>query len=137
MNITEFKKGDKVVRVEPAKSLGAFYNPFTMQNEERGGDRSYIGDKLTFIGVANGCAYFDREEGSFMSKVTETTKLDLRLDVFSDGWDYWQNIESIGDSNAETAIKFNLKEELKSAVAGENYELIAELKAIFDSAVAN
>lgn len=134
MNILEFKKGDKIVRVEPSRSLGVIYNPFTGQIEQRGGDRSYIGEKLTFIGVANGCAYFDREKDSLISEVTGSTKLDIRLDLFSDGWDYWKDPNEIGnESNSDsTRLKLTLKEELERELADENYELIAELKEIFD-----
>ena len=49
-SIYEFKKGDIITRVSPAKSLGrSIFNP------EGVGDRSYQGDKLIFVGVANGC----------------------------------------------------------------------------------
>ena len=137
MNITEFKRGDKVTRIKPTKITGTFYNPFTSQIEDRGGDCSYIGNLLTFIGIANGCAYFDMQDDCFVSKITGITKLDLRLNEFSEGWDYWQDIENIVENNTETAIKFNLKKELRCAVADENYELIAELKDIFDKALIN
>ena len=135
MNIAEFKKGDKVVRVEPAKSLGPMMG---LMGEviERGGDRSYIGDQLTFLGIANGCAYFAREEDSFGARHLGK-RLDLRLDIFSDGWDYWQDIDSIGESNADaTRAKLTLKEEVQRAMADEDYELIAELKELFDRALA-
>lgn len=118
MNISEFKKGDNVVRTEASAGCE---------------DRSYMGEKLTFVGIANGCAYFDRAEDSLMSKITGTTRTDLRLDWWSEGWEYWQDIENLEESNG--AIKYNLKQEIDRAVANEDYDLIAELKVIFDSAL--
>jgi hypothetical protein len=132
MNISEFKKGDKVVRVEAAYSYTTT-NPLTGLPETRGGDRSYMGEKLTFIGIANGCAYFDREEDCSMSKILETTRVDLRLDWWSEGWEYWIDIDSVEDENHQ--IKFNLKQEIENAIKNEDYELIAELKLILENSV--
>jgi hypothetical protein len=119
MNIREFKKGDNVVRTEASAGCG---------------DRSYMGEKLTFIGIANGCVYFDREEDSFMAKMTGTRRTELRLDWWSEGWEYWQDIDSLENPNGQ--VKYNLKQEIDKAVANEDYELIAELKDIFESALA-
>jgi hypothetical protein len=41
--IFEFKAGDKITRLKPAEQFN---------------DRSYMGDELTFIGIANGKIYF-------------------------------------------------------------------------------
>ena len=121
MNINEFKIGTQVVRIEASEGVG---------------DRSYIGEQLTLKAIANGCAYFERCEDDFMTKVTGTTEMKLTLDWFANGWDYYQNINKTNnDVNAQ--IKFSLKAEIKKAVENEDYELLAELKAIFDKAVAN
>jgi hypothetical protein len=118
MNISEFKKGDNVVRTEASAGRR---------------DRSYMGEKLTLVGIVNGCAYFDRAEDSFMTKITGTDRISLILDLWSEGWEYWQDVESLEENNV--AIKYNLKQEIDRAVANEDYELIAELKVIFDSAL--
>jgi hypothetical protein len=121
MNINEFKIGTPVVRIEASEGIG---------------DRSYIGERLILKAIANGCAYFEICEDDFMSKATGATEMKLRLDWFSNGWDYYQEINKINnDVNAQ--IKFNLKVEIKKAVENEDYELLAELKAVFDKAVSN
>lgn len=120
MNINEFKIGTQVVRIEASEGIG---------------DRSYIGEKLTLKAIANGCAYFERCEDDFMTKITGTNEMKLRLDWFSNGWDYYQDINKTNnDANAQ--IKFNLKTEIKKALDNEDYELLAELKQIFEKAVA-
>jgi len=121
MKITEFKKGDEIVRIEASAGCG---------------DRSYIGEKLIFVGIANGCVYLDRGEDNFMSKMTGTTRMDLRLDWWSDGWEYWQDIDN--DTTATLPdIEIRLKEEIKKAFKDENYELVENLRKIVNDAVKN
>ena len=48
--IFEFKKGDKITRIKPANGFG---------------DRSYMGDELVLIGIANGQIYFKNNKGAF------------------------------------------------------------------------
>jgi hypothetical protein len=136
MNIKEFKKGDAVVRVEPTPTTGKYYSPFTQTVEEHGGDRSYIGEKLTFIGIANGCAYFDRAEDSFMTKLSGNKRMDLRLVEFSEGWEYWQDVDSLDESDSNIGIKYDFKKRIEEAIENEDYELIKELKDMLDKSLA-
>ena len=62
MNINTFKIGDEIVRTQPAKSLGVMFDPLSGQSIDRGGDRSYMGEKLIFAGIANGQIYCKRTE---------------------------------------------------------------------------
>lgn len=119
MNINEFKIGTPVVRIKASEGVG---------------DRSYIGQKLTLKAIANGCAYFERCENDFMTKITRENELKLRLDWFSNGWDYYQDINKI-NTNGNAQIKFSLKTEINKAIENEDYELLAELKRIFDESV--
>jgi hypothetical protein len=123
MNIQEFKKGDIIVRVEPAKDIESSHDMFGNLRVNQTGDRSYIGDKMTYLGSANGCAYFD------VDKLDK--RRSLRLDIFSEGWEHWVDIESI-DEAPNSIISYNLKKELKKALKEENFELLSELKKIFD-----
>ena len=80
-SIYEFKKGDIVTRVAPAKSLGkSLFNP------EGQGDRSYQGDKLIFVGIANGCIYLKRtdilELRIFGNKLIDDLDDAARLDIY-------------------------------------------------------
>ena len=132
-NINEFKKGDFVTRVEPAKSIGMM----DVFGNISSGDRSYIGDKLIFVGIANGCAYFQR--GNEFEKMMFGDKLlDLPLDIFSDGWDYWIDPKTLlnNDNNTNNMeVKTNsimsnkqIEAQIKKAIKEENYELAEQLK---------
>jgi len=73
--IYDFKKGDKIVRIQPAK-------PY--QNRMR--DRSYMGEKLIFVGIANGQIYCKRTDRLSLS-IFGDELLGLALDVWDEGWD--------------------------------------------------
>ena len=127
-SIYEFKKGDIVTRVAPAKSLGkSLFNP------EGQGDRSYQGDKLIFVGIANGCIYLKRTN-SLELQIFGDKMIDLELDIFSDGWEYYIDpnklLESVED---EILISTDgLQEAINKAIADENYESAAKLKKLLD-----
>lgn len=61
MNIVEIEKGATVTRTEPAKSLGPMPSLFGVPID-RGGDRSYMGDQLVYVGMANGQIYLQRTD---------------------------------------------------------------------------
>lgn len=109
-NINQFTKGDFIVRLEPAK-------------EYRSGlrDRSYLGEKLTYIGCANGNIYLEREQDSFMSKVLGDVKLVLSADLWNEGWDYWVNPDDLFSEKPVLNLQY-LQSQLDKAVMAENYE---------------
>jgi hypothetical protein len=111
MNISEFPKGADIVRTEPALGYG---------------DRSYIGEKLTLVGCANGCIYFDRQPSSLFPE----TRMDLAQDIWSEGWEQWVDIENdnrFRTMKSDELTKFNILKELELAIKNENYELLAEV----------
>jgi len=69
MNINQFKKGDVITRTEPAS---------------RSRDRSYMGDKMTFISIENNQILLLNKGYLFNNK----RKLYLNIDLWSEGWDY-------------------------------------------------
>lgn len=68
MNITEFKEDEIITRVKPTSEIG---------------DRSYMGDKLIFVGIKAGKIVLIRD--------TEYDRgiVELGTDWWSDGWDYY------------------------------------------------
>ena len=123
-SIYGFKKGDIVTRVAPAKSLGkSLFNP------EGTGDRSYQGEKLIFVGIANGCIYLKRTN-SLELQIFGDKMIDLELDIFSDGWDYYIDPNSLLEDVDETTFVSTegLKEAIQIAISKENYEAADKLQ---------
>ena len=130
-SIYEFKKGDIVTRVAPAKSLGkSLFNP------EGQGDRSYQGEKLIFVGIANGCIYLKRTNVLEL-KIFGDKMIDLELDIFSDGWDYYIDPNSLLEGIDETIIisTGGLKEAIVKAIAEENYEAAEKLTKLLEKEI--
>lgn len=130
-NINEFKKGDVVTRIAPAKPYKQPYRDIlTGEWITPTGDRSYMGEKLTFIGIANGCAYFERND-PFSKAIFGDKLLSLRLDVFSDDWDIWVDPKSLYNTVSKTINAVSKKyyeKELQKALEKEDYEKAEELK---------
>lgn len=71
-SIHNFKQGDIITRIEPSKN----------------GDRSYMGDKMIFIGIANAQIYYENSSG-ITSILTGATMFNLSLDQWSEGWELY------------------------------------------------
>ena len=112
--IYEFKQGAEIVRIEPA-------NPI-QDNGIR--DRSYVGEKMVFIGIANGVIYLKPTE-----KVSIFFSADgfinLPLDIWDEGWDHWVDPETLLDNVLDPK---QIKDKLEKAIAEENYELAERLQ---------
>jgi len=111
-SIRYFQKGDYIVRTAPSKSYG---------------DRSYIGEKLTFIGIANGNIYLEREEDNVMTKILGTKQIVLALDIWNEDWQYWENPEDLFAKEPILNEKY-LQYLLDKAVLEENYEEAEKIK---------
>lgn len=123
MNITTFKKGDVITRVEPSLAI---FGGFT--GERLFGDRSYMGDPLEFVGIANGCAYFKRLK-KIDIMIFGDELLEIRLDAFSDGWEFYVDPKSLLTIDYSQKVdKKTLEIELQKAIDSENYELAEEIK---------
>ena len=129
--INEFKKGDIVTRVKPGKELSNVVNFLIKEPINSGGDRSYIGEKIIFVGIANGCAYFQRTNPLEL-KIFGNKLIDLPLDIFSEGWEFWVDPNSFLEDKEFEEKKILDNEELekmhKKALEEENYELANKLK---------
>lgn len=119
--IYEFKKRDEIVRIIPAKPLMDI-----MGKEIR--DRSYLGEKMIFAGIANGQIYVKRTD--YLTIQLFGQKLvDLPLDLWDDGWEYWVNPETL---LGNIISKETLLEKLETALKDEDYELANKIKKLLN-----
>jgi len=77
MTIYEFVQGDEIVRVQPSKTYSSGIR-----------DRSYMGQKLIFVGIANGCIYCKRTD-EFSISIFGDKLVDLSLDIWDEGWELY------------------------------------------------
>lgn len=91
-NIKEFKSGDRITKVKPS----LYYVDW--QGNQRN-DRSYIGQELEFMGVANGKIYLKQTVG-------ENIRLDLDFDIYSEGWDYYVNPDELEKKDPWYGVEF-------------------------------
>tara|TARA_R110000824_G_scaffold54915_4_gene151442 strand:- start:958 stop:1335 length:378 start_codon:yes stop_codon:yes gene_type:complete len=112
--IYEFKKGNEVVRIVPAKSL----------NNIR--DRSFMGEKMIFVGIANGQIYLKRTNQLEIRLMGESL-LNISLDIWDDGWDTWIDPMTLLDNEIDA---IHIEDKLFDALTAEDYELAEKLKDI-------
>lgn len=139
-SIYHFKKGDIITRIKPAKPLPitGMFGDITSYNN----DRSHLGEKLTFIGIANSIIYLQRDKDKYIDVeiigtdlINTETKviklLELPLDIFDEGWDfYFDPMNFFNDTipvKDENTIE-DIKEQLNSAILNEDYETANILK---------
>ena len=139
MNIKEFKKGDIIVRTKPAKSLG----PITsLMGEviERCGDRSYMGEKLEYIGMANGQIYLRWSEDSESMFRNRDVPLDLAIDLWDEGWEIWIDPLTLTGNEVpkvEPRTEAELIAKIDMAISTEDYEEADVLKKELDALTNN
>lgn len=127
MNISEFKKGDIVVRTETSDPIGGERRCLiTGQVIQPIRDRSYMGEAMTLVSVANGMCYLDRVKEDILGQ-----RVELSLYFFSNGWEYFQDPDSAGvnrvsvsDGNSVVDVIFFIK----NAMQSEDYETLAKIK---------
>lgn len=131
MSIYEFKKGDTVTRIKPSKSIPGLADIT---------DRSFIGQKLRFLGIANGCVYVElatEEEmddgipdiGRFFKMLSgKSGPINLPLDIWEEGWSYYIDPYSIGNITSYNLSEKELNKKIKDAIEEEDYTLADKLK---------
>jgi len=117
--IYEFKKGDEIVRVENAKPI------------QEGGirDRSYVGEKMIFAGIANGVIYLKPTTIISTFLAGKEKLMDLPLDTWDEGWDHWVDPNTLLDNILDEK---QIKSKLSEAIAEENYELANKLQKMLN-----
>jgi hypothetical protein len=98
-NITYFKKGDIITRIENAKlTVSKFNENLGIETQETAWeDNSYRGDPLEFIDIENNIAYLRARSGLKSGKI-------LRFELgngWEEGWDYFVDVvgEITNDDN--------------------------------------
>ena len=119
-SIYEFKKGDEIVRVTPAKPLK------NLLGEIR--DRSFLGEKMIFAGIANGQIYLRRTKKLDII-IFGKALLDLPLDIWDDGWDYFVDPENL---LADILPREVLEDKLDKALEEEDYRLAERLRKLLE-----
>ena len=127
MNITEFKQDDIICRVEPISESVSLFNMFTFQSETKDYNDSYLGEKMTFIGIANGLIYLKKFYSEEI-KTPENLMTALELKKWFSGWNFYIDPHSPNEKDS-SLNKDKLKEEFENAIKSENYELAAKLKS--------
>ncbi len=115
--IYDFEIGDEIVRIIPSKAF-----EYGISAGVR--DRSYLGERMIFKGIANGHIYLKRME-EFQKRLFGDKLLNLPLDMWDQGWDTWVDPETLDEVNLS---KEEVDELIKEAVVNEDYELAARLK---------
>lgn len=120
-SIHVFKKGDVITRITPAK-------PYFFGGD---GDRSYMGDKCEFVGIANGQLYVTIKEGIWESLGLNNKPQGLALDLWSDGWDYWVDPDTLLNLSDGEEFKMSneqIQSKIDEALEMEDYETAEKLK---------
>jgi len=121
-----FKKGDTVTRVSSA---------YIETSEGNYSDTSFMGQKLIFLGIANGCIYLERS--TIIEKVLNGQTFHIPLEIYEKGWNYFEEpdfLKGKGDmlSMVEKAMTEQTTKALEKlhqkAKEEENYELAAKIQ---------
>lgn len=126
MNINQFKPGDIVTRVEPRYWV-----------DELGGtgshvDGSFIGMKLIFRGILNGCIVLEFDDPLF--KLFQVSSLlQLPKYMWFEGWEKWVDPKELipkekKTRNSPKLTKRDYEEQIKKCVEEEKYEIAEQLR---------
>jgi hypothetical protein len=128
--IYDFSPGDIVTRIQPALIISNSLFAGGMNY-----DASYVGEKLVFIGIANGCAYFEATD-SFTYLLEKGRLIDLPLHKFEEGWAHY--IDPVTLINGKMRTKYQsmsdteLVQKLDAAIDAEDYEEASRIKHEID-----
>lgn len=111
--IFEFKKGDKITRIKPANGFG---------------DRSYMGDELVLIGIANGQIYFKNNNRFMSSMLGEEHISNVSLDLWSEGWIEYIDPKTLLEGQEDVISNLSIEKQIEKAVENEDYKLAERLK---------
>lgn len=141
MSIYEFKRGDIITRIKPAK-------PIKIIGEETYEDRGFIGKPLSFLGIVNGCAYAEKyvkkkdknnkeEEllnfNEFFNMLFPKEAISFPLDIWDEGWTYYidpyEMFNETDQNNLEIKEnRLSLENKLKLALENEDYNEAAKIR---------
>ena len=130
MNIESFKKGDIITRTEPSLAIFGGMSGIFGGKTELHGDRSYMGDQLKFLGIANNHIYFQSLDEVSILSFGKDRIFDLAVDAWNEGWELYIDPKSLLEENQPivTLSKKQLEDKLQKAINNEDYELAEKLK---------
>lgn len=108
-NILNIEKGAIITRVQKAEN----------------NDRSYMGDKLKFIGIANRRIYFQSLEEHMIRTFGADRIFDVGLDMWEQGWDYYVDPQTLLNSLED---RHTLEMRLEKALETEDYFLAEKIR---------
>jgi hypothetical protein len=129
--IYEFKRGDVITRTGRAVSTTFKYDFLTGELIQVPGCARFIGDKLLFRGVANGCIYFQVIEGINDLNIIPTDLMYLIDEDYSDDWAYYIDPLTLANNeeiDLENLSDSQLDEQISKAIKEEDYEKVEKLK---------
>jgi hypothetical protein len=112
MKIRDFKKGSIITRISPSEN----------------GDRSYLGNKLLFIGVANNRIYYKNLTEVSKAVFGEDRIFDLAYDWWQSGWEYYVDPKTLMEGEEFKFTDLSIEQQIERAVEAEDYELAEKLK---------
>lgn len=128
-NIRDFKIGDSIVRVEPAKPYSPVRKDIFGQISGGLRDRSYMGEKVIFKGIANGLIYVERTDGTQIKLFGLSNS--LALDIFDEGWEEWVDIFNLTEGNFHTNNSEDgdyILNKIEEYLKNENFEMLNKIK---------
>jgi hypothetical protein len=129
-SIHEFKPGDIITRIEPVVKIS---KAMFMGGVDY--DGSFIGEKLIFVGIANGCAYFETTD-SFSKTLEKGGLISLKIYNFEKGWSYYIDPVTLLNmrprSEYEALSNKALIDKLDNAISDENYEEASKIQHEID-----
>jgi len=138
-NIYNFKRGDKITRIQPSK-------PTMKMGDDEFVDRSYIGSPFIFIGIANGCIYLKRIIPDHMKEVMSMFSLfgdssfdpmiNLELELFENGWDFYIDPNTLGEEINETSL-MKLEKQKRNALEKEDYKEVDRIDKLIKNIKKN
>ena len=114
LNIYNFKKGDVITRLKP------------IVDEDGQKDYTFIGRKVTFLGIANASVYLSRDMDFLASLFTGMTKqtIQLPVEMWEDGWAYYVEPDFLDEDSPLFGLdeEESLKQQIDDAAKADDYE---------------
>jgi len=132
-SIREFKPGDIVTRVEPVVTINS--SSMFMLGSPVTEDGGYIGEKLIFIGIVNGCAFFEPTD-AFTKQLEGDKPISLKLYKYENGWAHYIDpitlIDAKPKSEYESLSDTSLVNRREEAILNEDYEEASRIQHEID-----
>lgn len=112
-DIYNFKKGDVITRLKP------IIDPETGEK-----DYTFVGRKVTFLGIANASIYLSRDMDILSALFTGMNKqtIQLPLEVWEDGWAHYVEPDFLDDESPLMDDEKSIQEQIEKASAADDFE---------------